>query len=427
MLTTLRAAVAAVLLAGFHLLALVLRARPEPPRGVLLVESTVPELFATVRGLAGAVGTRMPEEIRLVAQVHAAVNEDARLLGLRPGRRRLYLGVPLLQALTVSQLRAVVARELGHYARGYAGLGALTCRGQATIGRTLRQAGSRRLAGYLLRGYARLFFAVSMPVSRRMELAAERGAVRGAGRAAAAGALRELPIADTAWHSYLTSYVGWGAEAGCAPTDVFAGFGELLQARGPGSGEEPAVEPDPEASRWDPRAAIELVPQHTAVLATVEADAFDFGDRTRLPFAEDTVRVAQLMSQHDAEALYRAAAQVAGVGSAGLGTVLDLIGAGRRDELVAAVPGPVEPADAEIRFEALLGSAIGLGLVTAGAASWRHSWYERVVLLNRGGLRLALEPLLELASPQSVAELRGLLDALGVDLAAPASLATAAG
>ncbi len=445
MLTTIRAAIAAALLPGFYALG---RVRLEPPAGVVLAGSAAPELFAMVRELAGAVGTRTPDEIRLGGEADAAVTEQARRLGLRAGRRYLYLGVPLLQALTVSQLRAVVAHELAHYAHRYARLGALTCRGQRAVVRTLARVGPRSLVGFVLRGYARLFFGVSMAVSRRMELAADQAAVRVAGRSAAAAVLHELPATGAAWHFYLSTYVYCGLDTGSAPTGVFAGFGELLRARGGDLAEVRAAAAQltgsqQQASRWDPHApldarvalierepesamlddprpAVQLVSGLDGLLAVVEAHTFDFGDRARVPFAAYTVRAAQLTSQWDADALYRAAAGVAGVACAGLGTVLELIGAGRRDALMAALPGPADPADQATRFEAVLSNAIGLGLVNAGAASWRHSWYERVVLLNRGGLRLAMEPLLELASPQGVAELRGLLDALDVDLAAAA-------
>lgn len=72
-------------------------------------------LWDTVRRLADDVGTRVPDEIRIVPEVNAAVVEESQLLGLHAGRRYLYLGIPLLQGLSVAQLQAVIAHELGHY------------------------------------------------------------------------------------------------------------------------------------------------------------------------------------------------------------------------------------------------------------------------------------------------------------------------
>ncbi|MEV5742375.1 M48 family metallopeptidase [Microbispora rosea] len=91
------------------------RSRPEPPTGLPLPADRAPMLWATVRELAAEARTRIPEEIWLTAEVNAAVQEESRLLGLAGGRRRLYVGLPLLQTMTVGQMRAVLAHELGHY------------------------------------------------------------------------------------------------------------------------------------------------------------------------------------------------------------------------------------------------------------------------------------------------------------------------
>ena len=155
MTTTLRAALSAVLLAGFYVVALaiivgmgalswwafqsdaeaaaaklgfftaaiavgvvvalwkVARARPEPEVGPTLTPADAPALWEAVRELAAEAGTRAPDDIRLLPDVNAAVSEDTRLLGLVGGTRHLYLGVPLLQTLDVGQLRSVLAHELG--------------------------------------------------------------------------------------------------------------------------------------------------------------------------------------------------------------------------------------------------------------------------------------------------------------------------
>src|SRR6266508_3595674 len=139
------------------------------------------------------------------------------MLGLRPGRRYLYLGVPLLQGFTVSQLCAVLAHELGHYSHSHTRLGALNYRGRMTIVRTIQEIGPSSIAGWILRAYARLYFHVESAVSRRQELEADQAAVRIAGRGTAIGMMRELHVVDQMWHFYLNNYVGWGWEAGSAP------------------------------------------------------------------------------------------------------------------------------------------------------------------------------------------------------------------
>ncbi|MFE7840305.1 M48 family metalloprotease [Streptomyces sp. NPDC057474] len=239
--------------------------------GLAVTEADEPELWRTVRELADAVGTRAPSRIVLTADVNAAVSEDARLLGLLPGPRRLYLGVPLLQGLTEAQVRAVLAHELGHYSNADTRLAAITVRGRAQVLRTIRHfeeradktAGRERArqekknakatakgkttkeidtghAGMTYRamakiyiGYAKLYIRATLAGSRRQEYAADTAAARIAGRDATASALREIPALDAAFGFYMNSYATLGAEARLLPPrgEFFGGHGRMLSAR----------------------------------------------------------------------------------------------------------------------------------------------------------------------------------------------------
>lgn len=109
----------------------------EPP-GLPVTKADEPEPWRTVREPADRIGTRAPSRIPLVPDANAAVAEDARLLGLLPGPRRLHLGVPLPQDLTEAQLRSVIAHEPGHYSNADTRLVALTVRGRTQILNTIR-------------------------------------------------------------------------------------------------------------------------------------------------------------------------------------------------------------------------------------------------------------------------------------------------
>ncbi|UUU31263.1 M48 family metallopeptidase [Streptomyces sp. CA-210063] len=239
--------------------------------GLPVTEADEPELWRTVRELADEVGTRAPSRIVLTADVNAAVSEDARLLGLLAGPRRLYLGVPLLQGLTEAQLRAVLAHELGHYSNADTRLAAITVRGRAQVLRTIRHfeeradrtAGRERArqekknakaaakgketkeidtghAGITYRvmakiyiGYAKLYIRATLSGSRRQEYAADAAAARIAGREATSSALREIPALDAAFGFYMNSYATLGAEARLLPPrgEFFGGYGRMLSAR----------------------------------------------------------------------------------------------------------------------------------------------------------------------------------------------------
>jgi Zn-dependent protease with chaperone function len=243
----------------------------EEPPGLPVTEADEPALWRTVRELADQVGTRAPSRIVLTPDVNAAVSEDARLLGLLPGPRRLYLGVPLLQGLTEAQLRAVLAHELGHYSNSDTRLAAITVRGRAQVLRTIghfeeradRTAGRERArqekknakaaakgkntkeidtghAGITYRtmakiyiGYAKLYFRATLAGSRRQEYAADVAAARIAGRDATASALREIPALDAAFGFYMNSYATLGSDARLLPPrgEFFGGYGRMLTAR----------------------------------------------------------------------------------------------------------------------------------------------------------------------------------------------------
>jgi len=85
-------------------------------------------LWGRVDRLAQAAGTRPPAELRLTAEPNAGVVEETRWLGLIPGTRRMYLGIPLLVALPDEQLDAVICHELGPYAQGHTRTGVVCYR-----------------------------------------------------------------------------------------------------------------------------------------------------------------------------------------------------------------------------------------------------------------------------------------------------------
>ncbi|MFJ6794703.1 M48 family metalloprotease [Streptomyces sp. NPDC091268] len=243
----------------------------DPIPGVPVSEQQEPVLWRTVREVAEQVGTRAPAEIVLIAEVNAAVSEDSKLLGLLPGTRRLYLGLPLMTGLDEMQLRAVLAHEMGHYANLDTRLTPLIARGRAQLLRTIghfhdradakeakgraqqEKRAQKRLAagkkpkeidaggdGAMYRAMAAIYTAyghfyqrATLADSRRQELAADLASVRIAGRDAAASALRELNAIGPAQDFYMDSYatLGVGARLLPRPGQVFGGLRHLLDAR----------------------------------------------------------------------------------------------------------------------------------------------------------------------------------------------------
>ncbi len=421
----------------------VIRAKPEPMKGLHLSPQQAPELWHQVRELAGVAQTRMPDEIILVPVVNAAVSEDTKLLGLIGGRRRLYLGVPLLQAMSVAQLRSVLAHELGHYSGRHTQLGAIAYRGRAAILATVGQL-SGNIVGWVLKQYAKLYLLVAAAVNRRQELEADELSVQVAGRGVAQYTLRELPVIDAAWNFYENRYIDPGWEAGYAPipADFFGGFGGLLRARTDELADLRREPPPAEQSKWDShpsiavrvsamermpdarvpvdtRYASDLVPMFDRAAEAVAAMTVRFEGRTQLPWEQFTAVAVLVQEQRQADLVYRAAARLTGVGEAGLGTVFQLVHEGRLGELAAEFFPDAARGDAARQFMDPMTLLLRVAAVRSGVAYWRHSWTERAEFVSNDGRPLDLRPVAALAVvPQTLGQAAAQLAGLGIDVRA---------
>ena len=67
-----------------------------------------PRLFEHIESVAEATGQAMPAEVYLVPDINAFVTQRGGIMGLG-SRRVMGLGLPLMQVLSISQLRAVIA------------------------------------------------------------------------------------------------------------------------------------------------------------------------------------------------------------------------------------------------------------------------------------------------------------------------------
>ncbi len=215
------AGLAMMIALGFGLVS-ALRARRPPIEGPRLGRDAHPALWKMIDDLAAQVKTRPPDEIVLIGEINAAVTEDARFLGLRPGRRTLLIGLPLLAAMSVSELRSVLAHELGHYSGGHTRLLALTYRGTQTLAFTVdRLDGGPARA--LLSAYSKLYLLVARSANRRQELQADEASVLAAGSRTAAAALRKVATLSPLWKDYSERYVSLGVAARRTPA-VLLGF-----------------------------------------------------------------------------------------------------------------------------------------------------------------------------------------------------------
>lgn len=182
----------AVITIGVVLWSVFPRAVRFPDPGIPLGEADQPQLWRLVRDVAAAAGQAPPKKLFLVGDVNAFVAERGSRLGFG-GERLMGIGLPLLQVLTVPQLRSVVAHEFGHFHGGDTRLGPFIYRTRDAIGRTVTNfQRAESLLQKPFEWYGQLFLRVTFAISRAQEFAADALSVRLCGLEPVQTALRRV-------------------------------------------------------------------------------------------------------------------------------------------------------------------------------------------------------------------------------------------
>ncbi|MFC5108578.1 M48 family metallopeptidase [Kibdelosporangium philippinense] len=426
----------------------VLKHRPQP-HGASITREEQPELWRMIDELAVMANTRGPDEVRLVPEVNAAVWEDSKLLGLRPGRRYMEIGLPLLAGLTTSELRAVLGHELGHYSHGHTKYAAVTYRASATMAHTVNELDGP--IGWLMRLYMKLYFLVARSANRAQELQADALAVRAAGKSAARSALGKIPALDVAWAHYNRSYVGLVGQAGRTP-DLLLGFNsyltndkrreDLAALQGEMLDAEPAskydshppirvriatidkmTEPDQQADNR-PSWTVLRHPEDTVPRLEGQLLTRDFGPRASW---QEIVQLAgAAIDKNNAEALVKLAT-VSGVTRTGsLDEVLTAIDQGKAVALASPAldedmhPHDKQKAAVEVLTQ-LVSDTISLALISSQRAAYELDWSGPMRLRLAGGELLDVSEVVEpaVADPTRMPALREWLARMNVDTGQP--------
>jgi Zn-dependent protease with chaperone function len=178
-----------------------LAVRIEPPEGVPIDGDEAPELFRTVDETNRAVRGPNVHAVLVDGQLNAAVVQRPRAAGLLGSENYLLLGLPLLQALSPEEFRAVLAHELAHLSHAHGRLGAQIYRIRATWWQLLEALEQRRSWGTILfrrffEWYVPRFNARTFPLMRMHEFEADRLAASAAGGDTLSSALGRLSVAD---------------------------------------------------------------------------------------------------------------------------------------------------------------------------------------------------------------------------------------
>lgn len=199
--------------------------------GVRLMPDKQPRFFEQIRRIAEKTNQRMPSEVYLVLEPLACVEERVGIMGIG-ARRVIEIGLPLLQALNVSEVRCVMAHEFGHYYAGDTKLSPWVYGTYETIARTFgnlhEESRFLRVTELLFRLYGYMFLRLTLAVAREQEFAADRLSAQVGGAQAAIQALRNTcavsSIFNTFWQTEIVPVLTCGYYV-----PISEGFGEYLR------------------------------------------------------------------------------------------------------------------------------------------------------------------------------------------------------
>jgi Zn-dependent protease with chaperone function len=174
---------------------------PDSDLGPVLARVDAPLLFATIDMVGRRLGVKPPGQVRLTYLPCCGVVAWGR-------SRALIIGLPLFRVLTQGELRAIVAHELAHLARGDATRAARSARFVEALELALERNGPRVRGplGAWARFCRREASWLIEPVARGQEARADRLAAVIAGGSAAASALVKVALVQPLFRELLEAY-----------------------------------------------------------------------------------------------------------------------------------------------------------------------------------------------------------------------------
>ncbi|SEV95123.1 M48 family metallopeptidase [Luteibacter sp. 329MFSha] len=242
--------------------------------GIELTRAEEPRLFAFLDRIADDAGAPRAHRVFASGRVNAAVFYDLSLLNLLfPSRKNLEIGLALVNMLNMSEFKAVLAHEFGHFAQRSMAVGRWVYTTQQIAAHIV---GRRDALDTFLRQLSRFDFRIAWigwvlgtviwalravvdiafrlvvvaqrALSREMEMQADLVAVSLTGSDALICALHRLQVADDAWDRAV-NFARGEAAAKLPPADLFAVHHAIAERLGriyndPAYGTRPVVPVD---------------------------------------------------------------------------------------------------------------------------------------------------------------------------------------
>lgn len=196
----------AIAVAGLMIRAVFVRI--PPPEGIYLtgdLKQRVLDFFEPVRVAAGG---RNVDEVVIVDEVNAAVQQQPRWGLFGPVTNYLIIGAPMFHVMSPSELKAVIAHEFGHLSHAHGRMGASVYRLDHTLRHAAHaihekaQSGLAEFSFRFFHWFYPRFETVTFAMRRGQEYEADRVAAEATSAQAIASSLCRLYSVDSTWGRY---------------------------------------------------------------------------------------------------------------------------------------------------------------------------------------------------------------------------------
>jgi Zn-dependent protease with chaperone function len=220
--------------------------RIEAPQGIPVGKKDAPDLFAMLDQVRSAVDGPRVHTVLVDGELNAGIVQVPRLGPLGWQRNYMTLGLPLMEALSPDEFRAVVAHEMGHLSKRHGRFGTWVYRVRATWYQLLASLEERRHWGSALfrrffEWYVPYFNAYTFALMRTHEFEADKAAANAAGARNAGAALAQLRFAGRVLETEYWPKLYQGTLTEQEPPDA---------AYAPMAGLLPSVRARKETERW---------------------------------------------------------------------------------------------------------------------------------------------------------------------------------
>jgi Zn-dependent protease with chaperone function len=200
---------------------------PEPD-GIKVTKKQAPELFAMIAAVRKACKGPSVDTVYVTGDFNASIVQRPRFGFIAGHRNILSLGLPLMQALSAEEIKAVVAHEYGHLAGAHGKMSAWVYRVRMTwvqLSQSLGQGFMSHFFQGFFRWYGPWFSAFSFVLARGNEYEADRVSAAVAGADTAARALTRVAVEAWRYNRFWGGlFEREGAQERVRPHTVMAAF-----------------------------------------------------------------------------------------------------------------------------------------------------------------------------------------------------------